>query len=229
MKSPITKPATAIVLEDHPLVGRGITEYLHSVHPELAVTVVAQWREVMHLLRTQGCPRILVADIWLASGHCLEDLEGWFLMCSDSPWLAVSGDDDPLLIQRVRAAGARGFVHKQAPPESFGAAFKAVLDGDSWFATESLHQSAFPAPKEWTVSPEDLGLTPRQGEILRLIMRGLPNKRIASSLGITENTVKEHVTGILERLGVRNRVEAITQLRGRRIQLPNERLKGAKT
>jgi DNA-binding NarL/FixJ family response regulator len=221
MTIPITTHARAIVLEDHPLVGRGITEYLHSVHPELGVSVVAQWSEVMQLLQTQGCPRILVADVWLADGHCLDDLGRWCSTCSASPWLAVSGDDDPSLVKRVRAAGARGFVHKQAPPESFGAAFKTVLDGGLWFTDEDPAPSASPSLREWTVSPEDLGLTPRQGEILWLVMRGLPNKRIASSLGIAESTVKEHVTGILERLGVRTRIEAITQLRGRRIQLPN--------
>lgn len=215
--------ASAIVLEDHPLVGRGIAEYLRSAHPALAVTVVAQWSEVLHLIQTQGCPRILVADVWLATGHCLQDLACWSLACPAAPWLAVSGDDDPSLVKRVRAAGARGFVHKQAPPESFGAAFKTVLHGGLWFAPEDPPVSAPPSPREWTVSPAELGLTPRQGEILWLVMRGLPNKRIASSLGISESTVKEHVTGILERMGVRSRVEAITQLRGRRMLLPNDK------
>ena len=54
--------------------------------------------------------------------------------------------------------------------------------------------------------------------ILSLVLRGLPNKRIALQLGIAESTVKEHVTGILERLGVRSRVEAITLLRGRHME-----------
>ena len=51
------------------------------------------------------------------------------------------------------------------------------------------------------------------------MLQGLPNKRIASQLDIAESTVKEHVTGILERLRVRTRVEAITLLRGRRLEL----------
>jgi len=60
-------------------------------------------------------------------------------------------------------------------------------------------------------------MTERQGQILALLLRGLSNKRIAIGLDIAESTVKEHVTAILQRLGVRTRVEAITHLRGRRL------------
>lgn len=209
-----------IVLDDHPLVGRGMAQYLQSICPELAVCVATQWSEVLRLQQAQGCPRLLVADVWLADGSSLQALAQWRAACAGSAWLAISGDDDPAVVTRVQAAGARGFVHKQAPPDTFGAAVKAVLGGAMWFAPVSAAHPAV-APREWPVSPAELGLTQRQGEILRLVMRGLPNKRIASQLGIAESTVKEHVTGILERLGVRSRVEAIAHLRGRRMELPD--------
>lgn len=68
------------------------------------------------------------------------------------------------------------------------------------------------------VRAAELGLTPRQGEVLAMLLLGLPNKRIARALNVTEATVKEHVTGILGRLGVANRVEAILRLHGRAIE-----------
>lgn len=210
-----------IVLDDHPLVGRGMAQYLASICPELAVSVATQWSDVLRLQQTQGCPRLLVADVWLADGSSLQALERWCTECPATAWLAISGDDDPAVVTRVQAAGARGFVHKQAAPEMFGAAIQAVLGGGRWYAPEHAPRSAAVAPREWPVSPGELGLTLRQGEILRLVMRGLPNKRIASQLGIAESTVKEHVTGILERLGVRSRVEAIAHLRGRRMEMPD--------
>lgn len=215
-----TPTSYAIVLDDHPLVGRGMAQYLQSVAPRLQVSVATQWAEVQQLRLERGAPALLVADVWLAHGNCLPFLAQWVRDCSDSPWIAVSGDDDPAIARRVRAAGARGFVHKQASPEQFGAALRAVLGGGQWFGPEPEHPPAAPAPRAWSVSPQELGLTPRQGEILRLVLRGMPNKRIASTLGISEATVKEHITGILERLGVRNRVEVITLLRGRRVELP---------
>jgi DNA-binding NarL/FixJ family response regulator len=211
----------AIVLDDHPLVGRGMAQYLQSICPELSVCVATQWSEVLRLQQTQGCPRLLVADVWLADGSSLQVLERWCAECPAAAWLAISGDDDPSVAARVEAAGARGFLHKQAAPEVFGAAIQAVLGGGRWLAPATAPVAATVAPREWPVSPAELGLTVRQGEILSLVMRGLPNKRIASQLGIAECTVKEHVTGILERLGVRSRLEAIAHLRGRRMELPH--------
>jgi DNA-binding NarL/FixJ family response regulator len=211
-----------IVLDDHPLVGRGMAHYLKSIRPDLAVSVATQWGDVHRLQQAHGCPSLLVADVWLADGSSLQALERWCADCPAAACLAVSGDDDPAVVTRVRAAGAWGFVHKQAPPDTFGAAISAVMAGGRWYDPEQAPRSPVATIREWTVSPAELGLTLRQGEILRLVMCGLPNKRIASQLSIAESTVKEHVTGILERLGVRSRVEAIAHLRGRRLSLPDK-------
>lgn len=217
-------PRHAIVLDDHPLVGRGIAQYLVSLEPGLDVSVATQWAEVLALQAERGAPCVVVADVWLADGHCLSLLSAWRQSHPDVPWLAMSGDDDPAVVGRVKAAGANGFVHKQASPEAFAAALQAVLAGTAWHGPDAVdpNSAAAPAPRSWAVTPDALGLTLRQGEILQLITRGLPNKRIALQLGISEATVKEHVTGILERLGARNRVEAIASLGGRRMVLPHE-------
>jgi DNA-binding NarL/FixJ family response regulator len=212
-----SKQPYVIVLDDHPLVGRGIAHYLQATRPELKVFVIAGWPEVQQHIQMFGCPAVLVADVWLADSNSLAALAQWRSPCRNTPWLAISGDDDPLLQERVRQAGAQGFVHKQASPDVFGLAFAAVLAGGQWYAPAaqtSIHRS-----HEWSVSPAELGLTARQGDILALVLRGLSNKRIALALNITESTVKEHVTGILEKLGVHSRVEAITHLRGKRIQV----------
>lgn len=207
----------AIILDDHPLVGRGMAQYLQSVCPELSVRTATTWDETLALVQTHGCPRVLVADVWLAEGNSMPLLAQWHAGHPDIPWLAVSADDDPATAQRVRAAGARGFVHKQATPETFGEAIITVLDGGQWFEAGQAASAKDPAKREWHVTPAELGLTPRQGDILALLLKGLSNKRIALALDITESTVKEHVTAILERLGVRNRVEAIMALQGRQL------------
>lgn len=216
-------PPYVIVLDDHPLVGRGLAQYLQSLRPELDVRALTAWDDVPALIQAKGCPRLLVADVWLAEGNSLTALTRWREQCPGTPWLAISGDDDPSIGQRVRQAGAHGFVHKQAPPAVFGEAFAAVLAGAQWFGPDAVSGATGHRAREWTVTPAELGLTARQGEILELVLRGLPNKRIASALGISESTVKEHLTGILERLGVRSRVEAMTRLRGRRLELTEAR------
>ena len=208
----------AIVLDDHPLVGRGIAQYLTAVRPELLVHVATAWAQVQQHLQANRCPLVLVADVWLANSNSLATLAQWRSQCPGTPWLAISGDDDPLMQARVRSAGAQGFVHKQATPEVFGLAFAAMLAGGQWF--ETSREASANQPREWAVSPADLSLTPRQGEILALVLRGLPNKRIALTLCLSESTVKEHLTGIFERLGVKTRVEILTHLRGRQLVLP---------
>ncbi len=206
-----------IVLDDHPLVGEGVAQYLQATRPELRVRVIATWAEVQKCIDEHGSPLVLVADVWLAESNSLKALARWLGECRDTPWLAISGDDDPLMPQRVRSAGAHGFVHKKASPAVFGLAFTAMLLGRQWFESEidaPAHQ-----PREWEVTPADLGLTPRQGEILALVLRGLPNKRIALNLSLSESTVKEHLTGVFERLGVKSRVEVMAHLRGRQLVL----------
>lgn len=209
----------ALILDDHPLVGRGMAQYMQSVYPDLHTHVVTTWAEAQQCIHTLGLPRMLVADVWLADGNSLLLLTQWHAQFPEVPWLAVSADDDPATAQRVRAAGGQGFVHKQASPEVFGEAIASALYGRSWFSVTQSPNVKDSVKREWQVTPAELGLTARQGNILELLLRGQSNKRIALTLDITESTVKEHVTAILERLGVRSRVEAIMALQGRRITI----------
>jgi DNA-binding NarL/FixJ family response regulator len=216
MNSPVPY---VIVLDDHPLVGHGMAQFLQSITPHLPVSVVSDWAGLTQLRLEKGCPMVLVADVWLTQGHCLTQLTQWCEECPSSPWMAVSGDDDPAIACRVRAAGARAFVHKRAPPERLASALEAVLAGDESFDPAQVPLGDIPQ-KIWPLRPQELGLTARQGAIFQRMLRGLPNKRIGADLGITESTVKEHVTSILSKLGVRNRAEAIAAMRGRQLDLP---------
>lgn len=204
------RPPYVLVIDDHPLVARGLAHFLQSAPEAPSVVSVTRWTDALDRVHALGCPSVLVADVWLGEGSSLSVMAAWGQACPTTPWLAISGDDDPRLRERVRAAGAQGFVHKQDTPEAFASAVAAVLRGDTWF------EGAPSLPTAIHSLAITHGLTPRQGEILSGLLRGLPNKRIASELGIAEATVKEHVTAILARLGVRTRIEAITALSGRR-------------
>lgn len=209
-----------IVFDDHPLVGRGMAQYLQAIYPALTVHLATCWADVQMLMDEYGDPQVLIADVWISDSSSLTTLTQWRAQCSSTMWLAISGDDDPGLQQRVRSSGAQGFVHKQSSPEVFGKAIAAVLAGKEWYEPRALAPEQ--RPREWAVTPAELGLTHRQGEVLELVLRGLPNKRIALMLGLSESTVKEHVTGILQKLGVTTRVQALTHLRGSRLALnPN--------
>lgn len=210
----------ALVVDDHPLVLRGITEFLMS-HPLLDGAVgVGSAREALVSVVNRGAPSIALVDFWMADGASTAFLADLRAIAPATRILTMSGDGHASVRQHARSSGAHGFVHKQQPPEVFAQAISAVLGGGGWFDGAEGALLAPDPSREVPVTPGQLGLTARQGEILALVLAGQPNKRIATTLGLSESTVKEHVTGILQRLDVTTRIEAIARLRGMRIELP---------
>ena len=207
-----------LILDDHPLVAHGMAEFLRARLLRMEVVVADGADDLLRWVDMRGTPAIVLVDFWLAEGAAVGLIAQVRSHCPGTPLAVISGDDNPAVMEQAKQAGAQGFIHKQAAPETFGQAVEALLGGLTWFEP-GLLGSQPPRSRDFPVTPADLGLSARQGQILALVLQGLPNKRIASQLDIAESTVKEHVTGILERLRVRTRVEAITLLRGRRLEL----------
>lgn len=208
----------ALVVDDHPLVARGIAEYLKTHCEFELVRLAADGAECLRCVQTQGPPALAIVDFWLKDGAALELLRQILRQCPSTRLLVLSGDEDFGVQIKVREAGAQGFLCKHEPPEVFAQAVANLLAGGDWFPN-SRELTLPQAPRrELPVQARDLGLTGRQGQVLSMMLRGLPNKHIARSLALSEQTVKEHVTCILGRLGVANRMEAIKLLQGRRIE-----------
>jgi DNA-binding NarL/FixJ family response regulator len=204
----------ALVVDDHPVVGRGIKQFLeaHALLDE--VFTVKDAHECLETIERLGPPTIAVIDFWLTEGTCHELIKTLLLNRPDMAILVISGDSNPEIQNTVRRLGVRGFINKQASTEQFSQAILAILSGMVWFELSPIEKSGYSHSRDVPISPVELGLSVRQGQIFDLILQGLPNKKIAQILDLSESTVKEHITGILHKLGVSNRVEAITRLRG---------------
>ena len=142
-------------------------------------------------------------DAWLDGDL---HLEGIRQLSVHAPVVAVSASSDAHVILRCLRAGARGFAQKgghllEAVREvAQGRTVVPLLDGDA----------AHPVPpRQPDEAPVLSSLTRRQLEVLRLLMHGRTNKAIAMELGISEATVKSHVSVVLQVLGARNRTEAV--------------------
>ncbi len=213
---PIPPPTYAMICDDHPLVGRGLRELLKD-HPYVASSIcTASEKECLSYIADHGMPSIAVVDFWLssdASEHLVKRLTSdWPAL----PILMMSSDDDPVVQIKCQQWGAKGFINKQASPGVIREAVSAVIQGLGWFMPLADQPTISPIRKnQWPITARELGLTNRQGQILAMLLEGLPNKRIAQNLNVTEATVKEHVTGVLQKLGVKSRVEAIAQLSDR--------------
>jgi DNA-binding NarL/FixJ family response regulator len=121
-------------------------------------------------------------------------------------------DHDEYVYEALRA-GASGFLLKTVRPRQLAAAVRDVAAGDALLApdiTRRLIEQFVHRPPPGTTVPPALGeLTPREVEVLRLLARGLSNAEIADELVVGETTVRTHVTRILAKLGVRDRVQAV--------------------
>ncbi|AMK76420.1 MULTISPECIES: response regulator transcription factor [Methylomonas] len=214
----MTNTTSALVIDDHPLSASGIADFLLS-HCGFGVALpVSDVGEFWAALDPVNPPSLAVVDFWLPDGASLGLLELMKQRCPATRLLAISADDNAAVLDKVRMAGVDGFLHKQETPDIFGRAVAALLQGDNWFHGGTQSAGREFANKELPVTAAELGLTARQGQVLAMMLKGLPNKRIALNLSLSEQTVKEHVSGILERLGARNRIEVITKLRGRRLE-----------
>jgi DNA-binding NarL/FixJ family response regulator len=190
----------ALVIDDHPLVGSGIANFLTSHLGFRPAMVVADEESCYRHIRDNGPPDLLIIDFWLSSSTALKILKE-----------IKNSDENNDIWMKVQSAGGHGFVLKNEAPELFGEAVQALMNNQTWFP--DAHAEI--AVKDSGIL-QKFNLTPRQGEVLQMMMRGLPNKRIALQLSISEPTVKEHISNILKKLGVNTRVEVITLLHGQR-------------
>ncbi len=209
----------ALVVDDHLLVGRGIAELLKTFELLDEVYAVSDASAALEVVARLGSPSIAVVDFWLNAGSSVEFISQLRREHPETAVLVISADASAQVQAKARQTGVQGFVDKQASADTFGQAILAVLGGMTYFDTEGATPDFAIRSYDLPVTPQELGLSRRQGEILMLVLRGLPNKRIALSLSLSESTVKEHITGILQKLAVTNRVEIITKLRGRKLVL----------
>jgi DNA-binding NarL/FixJ family response regulator len=216
-KTSLSKLRYALIVDDHPLVGRGIAELLKTYELLDATHNVGDAAGALDIAALLGSPAIAVVDFWLNDGSSVGFIAQLRAQHPQTAVLVISGDASAEVQAKARHIGAQGFIDKQASADTFGQAILAVLGGMTYFDAESTAKNSAIRPHDVLVTAAELGLSPRQGQILELVLQGLPNKRIAQSLSLSESTVKEHVTGILQRLGVSNRVKVITKLRGRRL------------
>jgi DNA-binding NarL/FixJ family response regulator len=120
----------------------------------------------------------------------------------------VSATEEPTVIRRAIEFGASGFIPKSMNVDSIGSAIEAVLAGDAW--TPPDVDLTATEDKETADLVRRLGtLTPQQVRVLMMLSEGLLNKQIAYELGVSEATVKAHVSAILDKLGVDSRTQAV--------------------
>jgi DNA-binding NarL/FixJ family response regulator len=199
-----------LVADDQSMVRAGFRLLLSN---EQDIEVVAEARDGLEAVdkAARFRPSVVLMDIRMPELDGLEATRR-ILATDDAPRILIltTFDLDEYVYEALRA-GASGFVLKDDPPEQLLAAIRTVAGGDALLSpavTKRVIKQFTRIPRP--APPKELDeLTAREQEILRLIAGGLSNAEIGQQLYITETTVKTHVTHILQKLGLRDRVQAV--------------------
>lgn len=199
-----------LVIEDHALVRDGLCGALQALAGGTRVTAVGNLEAAMEKLQSADFD-LVTLDLMLPGTRGLTGLPVLRRRFPSVPVLVVSALDDAETVGKALAAGASGYVTKSAPVVDLLAAARAILSGGEWLPAEhhSLIERSRAAPPGESSLGRRYGLSPAQLRVLEVLAGGGSNRQIADVLGLSEGTVKIHVSAILKALGVSNRAEAV--------------------
>ena len=151
---------------------------------------------------------LVIAEVRLPGGDGLQLLGKIKTHAPAQPVLIFSSYDNPTYIARAVALGANGFLLKTDPKDKILDAVQRTAKGENIWSREELRRVTGSLATMRAGSDSEIPLTQREGEVLKQLANGLTNKEIAQSLGISYETVKEHVQHILRKVGVSDRTQA---------------------
>jgi len=200
-----------LLADDQSLVRAGFRMILKAEPDIEVVGEASDGREAVARAETLD-PEVVLMDIRMPS---LDGIEATRQITARNPSARVlvltTFDLDEYVYQSLRA-GASAFLLKDAKEQQLVAAIRVVADGGSLFApsvTRRLIEKFAEPTRNSTASAQLHQLTPREREVLRLVARGLSNAEIAADLVVSEHTTKTHVANVLQKLDLRNRVQAV--------------------
>ena len=199
----------ALVIDDHPLIQEIVPALLAKALGEVAVATESTLEAGIARASREKMPELVVLDLGLPGCQGREALARFRSRFPDVPLVVLSGITDRGSIVAALEAGAVGYIPKTSKPDVMIAALKVVAAGGTYVPPEALEdegEGERPAYRRRTAA---LDLTQRQKQVLRLILKGYNNDRIASELSIAPNTVKQHAHAIFTSLGVSTRAEAV--------------------
>ncbi len=202
-------PIKVLIADDHPVVRVGLRNMLQSD----GIKVIAEAKdgmEALNMVRTLR-PDILLLDLAMPRMPGMEALRELTSETTNTRTIVLTGHIDKRQILEALQLGARGVVLKDAVLDHLAACVRSVMQGQYWLEGRPVQnlvqvlrdlaaQTALPTRKTF-------GLTARELEVVGLITEGSTNKHIAQTFGISEETVKRHLTNIFNKLGVGNRLE----------------------
>jgi DNA-binding NarL/FixJ family response regulator len=192
-----------LLVDDHPLFRQALQAVIARAAPQFAVIEAPNLTGARQLLSQNPDIKLVFLDLRMPDCGGFAGLLSLRAEFPQAPIVMVSASEDSATIGKAIAFGAIGFIPKSASNAEITEALAAVLAGDLWVP-------AAPAPSGITATVESIAsLSPSQLKILLGLKRGLLNKQIASEIGVSEATIKAHLSVLFRKMGVSNRTQAV--------------------
>ncbi len=217
-----------LLVDDHPLILAALQTVIHGLGEHVQVTGAASARAAREQLQAGGHFDLVLLDLHLGDANGFDVLAELRTTYPDLPVVVVSASDRAADVIRSIDAGAMGFIPKRSSNEALLEALRMVMmggiyvpsmtlgaqpGGDGGGAARSplgaIGQAATRGGFQTQAPLAALGLTPRQTEVMALLLQGQPNKLIARELNLSVDTVKDHVAAVLRALNVSSRTQAV--------------------
>lgn len=206
-------PLQVLIVDDHPMVRDSLHLLLVDLVPGTQTTLATSLAELRSTLQVRDDFDYVITDLSLRDASGLDTLRAVRHWRPSTPIVVFSARTQQDTILRCLEFGVLGFIPKNLYNDHVRHALRRVLSGQVYVPKAVLQSPTRNGEPRlhrfFGADTAQLGLTERQTEVLKLILRGLPNKLICRQLDLAEGTVKVHVSAVLRALGVRNRTQAV--------------------
>lgn len=200
-----------LTIDDHILFRRCMVDFL-SIQEDIIVVGEAAAPDAALVMVNELKPDIALVDIDLGGKDGLTLARDILQSCPNVAIVILSASQHENQMVRAIQIGAKGYLVKDIEPEDLLVALRQVMDGELVFPCSFLVRqirNQLTGHRSPATSSEEGGLTQREREVLQLVSSGLTDKQVARRLSISENTIKNHMKHIRNKLGATNRVQAI--------------------
>ncbi|ULR89164.1 response regulator [Comamonas sp. B21-038] len=202
-------PPALLVADDHPLFRAAVVQVIRGRFAALEVLEASSASSLSAALAAHPGIELVLLDLTMPGTHGFSALLHVRGAYPQLPVVVISSNDHPRIIRRAQQFGASGFISKAASADAITAAIEAVMEGDTVFPSMAAELSQ----EDAELAARLAQLTPHQFKTLLYLADGLLNKQIAQEMGVTEHTVKVHVTAILKKLGCHSRTQVAVLVR----------------
>jgi len=200
-----------VIADDHPLFRGALREALSGLFTDATIAEAGSFDDAAALLDKESDVDLVLLDLSMPGVRGFSGLMYLRAQYPSVPVVVVSANDDAAVIRRCMEFGASGFIPKTLGVEAMRGAISRVLGGGVWTPPD-VDLSPRTDAETANLMARLLTLTPQQTRVLMMLSEGLLNKQIAYELGVSEATIKAHVSAVLHKLGVDSRTQAVILL-----------------